>query len=130
MLATVAFGPLFSNLTRRGIITSGPYRFTKHPAYLAKNTGWWLYELPAFFAEGLGGAIRRAIMLGCFSAIYLARARCEERLLSHDPVYRAYVRYVAANGILAVLKRRLTSHLPGRGDIGDGVRDRERGGAI
>lgn len=30
-LSTVAFGLRFSNLTYRGIITGGPYRFSKHP---------------------------------------------------------------------------------------------------
>ncbi|MGY3611445.1 hypothetical protein ACWGRJ_47265, partial [Bradyrhizobium sp. Lot11] len=40
--ATVAFGPRFSNLTHRGIITTGPYRFLKHPAYVSKNIAWWL----------------------------------------------------------------------------------------
>ena len=44
--ATVAFGLRFSNLTYRGVLTNGPYRFTKHPAYLAKNTFWWLETLP------------------------------------------------------------------------------------
>ena len=44
--ATIAFGARFSNLTHRGIITAGPYRFTKHPAYLAKNLSWWLITLP------------------------------------------------------------------------------------
>ncbi|MEP6870011.1 MAG: protein-S-isoprenylcysteine methyltransferase, partial [Novosphingobium sp.] len=31
--ATVAFGIRFSNLTYRGVLTNGPYRFTRHPAY-------------------------------------------------------------------------------------------------
>ena len=38
--ATVIFGLRFSNLTYRGVITNGPYRFTRHPAYLAKNLFW------------------------------------------------------------------------------------------
>ena len=36
----------FSNLTHRGIITNGPYRYSKHPAYLAKNLSWWLVSMP------------------------------------------------------------------------------------
>src|SRR5699024_9622487 len=31
--ASASFGLRFSNLTHRGILTNGPYRFTKHPAY-------------------------------------------------------------------------------------------------
>ena len=44
--ATLAFGIRFSNLTYRGVLTNGPYRFTRHPAYLSKNTFWWLSTLP------------------------------------------------------------------------------------
>jgi hypothetical protein len=35
--STIAFGARFSNLTHRGIITNGPYRYSKHPAYLASR---------------------------------------------------------------------------------------------
>lgn len=38
--ATVTFGLRFSNLSHRGVFTSGPYRWTKHPAYLSKNVSW------------------------------------------------------------------------------------------
>jgi protein-S-isoprenylcysteine O-methyltransferase Ste14 len=40
--ATVAFGLRFSNLTYRGVLTNGPYAFTRHPAYLSKNAFWWM----------------------------------------------------------------------------------------
>src|SRR5258708_15442670 len=46
VLATVAFGVRFSNLTHRGILTHGPYRYTKHPAYVSKNLSWWLAAAP------------------------------------------------------------------------------------
>ena len=39
-------GPRFSNLTHRGILTHGPYAWSKHPAYLSKNLFWWLSSLP------------------------------------------------------------------------------------
>ncbi|MBK9081535.1 MAG: hypothetical protein IPL88_05370 [Rhizobiales bacterium] len=105
LAATVAFGPLFSNLTRRRIVTSGPYALTKHPAYLAKNAGWWIAELPALLAVHPVEALRRAAMLACVSAIYYARAVTEERLLGADPVYRAYAAHIAREGLLARLKR-------------------------
>jgi protein-S-isoprenylcysteine O-methyltransferase Ste14 len=105
LLATVAFGPLFSNLTRRAIVTVGPYAYTKHPAYLAKNLSWWILQLPSLLGDSLVGATRRAIMLAAVNAIYFARARCEERLLAHDPIYRAYADYIASHGLLAVLRR-------------------------
>ena len=44
--ATIAFGIRFSNLTYRGVLTNGPYRFTRHPAYLSKNLFWWCGTLP------------------------------------------------------------------------------------
>jgi protein-S-isoprenylcysteine O-methyltransferase Ste14 len=113
LLATAAFGPLFSNLTRRAIITSGPYRFTKHPAYVSKNFGWWLTELPSFFEGSFDDTIRRAIMLGCISAIYVVRARCEERLLAQDPAYCAYAEYIAKRGIAAMLVRAAANALRG-----------------
>ena len=107
--ATVAFGPRFSNLTHRGIITSGPYRFMKHPAYVSKNIAWWLVAIPSFIAGGLAEGLARAGMLAIVSCIYLLRARAEERMLSVDPAYRDYATTVAENGLLAMAKRRLTS---------------------
>ncbi|MCW1750535.1 methyltransferase family protein [Rhizobium acaciae] len=107
--ATVAFGPRFSNLTHRGIITSGPYRFMKHPAYVSKNIAWWLVAIPGFLASGLAEGLARAGMLAIVSLIYVMRARAEERMLSRDPAYRDYAERVAAHGLLAMAKRRLKS---------------------
>ena len=50
--ATVAFGLRFSNLTHRGILTHGPYAWTKHPAYLSKNAYWWLATMPFLVTTG------------------------------------------------------------------------------
>lgn len=105
--ATVAFGPRFSNLTHRGIITGGPYRFTKHPAYLAKNAAWWLFSLPGFLASGFPEGMFRAGMLAIISFIYLQRARAEERMLGADPAYRAYAETVAAHGLFGAVRRLL-----------------------
>ncbi|MBB3644032.1 protein-S-isoprenylcysteine O-methyltransferase Ste14 [Rhizobium sp. BK619] len=110
--ATIAFGPRFSNLTHRGIITSGPYRFLKHPAYVSKNISWWLFATPSFIASGLAEGLARAGMLAIVSLIYLLRARAEERMLSRDPAYRQYAETVAAHGLLAMAKRRLAPTVP------------------
>ncbi|MBY3189064.1 hypothetical protein HFO41_23445 [Rhizobium leguminosarum] len=110
--ATVAFGPRFSNLTHRGIITSGPYRFIKHPAYVSKNIAWWLFAAPSFIASGLTEGLARAGMLAVVSLIYVMRARAEERMLSRDPAYRDYVESVATHGLLAMAKRRLAPTAP------------------
>jgi protein-S-isoprenylcysteine O-methyltransferase Ste14 len=103
LLATAAFGPQFSNLTRRGIMTSGPYRYTKHPAYVGKNLGYWINEAPFLLTTSLPNAITRIVMLLGVNAIYVARARCEERLLAQDPVYGDYAAYISRFGALARL---------------------------
>lgn len=103
--ATLAFGARFSNLTHRGIITSGPYRFTKHPAYLAKNLSWWLISMPFMLEGDLLDALRRSLLLGLLGTIYYLRAKTEERHLALDPVYGQYADWIAAHGLLRGLDR-------------------------
>jgi protein-S-isoprenylcysteine O-methyltransferase Ste14 len=100
--ATVIFGCRFSNLTHRGVITNGPYRFTKHPAYIAKNISYWLISLP-FLSGGGAEALRHAALLSMLNGIYALRAWTEERHLSRDPVYRSYARWLAKHGLFARL---------------------------
>jgi protein-S-isoprenylcysteine O-methyltransferase Ste14 len=106
-LSTVAFGLRFSNLTHRGIITSGPYRFTKHPAYLAKNLSWWLISVPFVSELGAAAALRNCCLLGLLNLVYYARARTEERHLSRDPTYVAYALWINEHGLLRSLARLL-----------------------
>jgi protein-S-isoprenylcysteine O-methyltransferase Ste14 len=107
-LCTVSFGLRFSNLTHRGIITGGPYRFSKHPAYLAKNLSWWLISVPFVSEQGLSAALRNCCLLGLLNCVYYARARTEERHLSRDPTYVAYALWINEHGLL----RRLARVLP------------------
>ncbi len=88
--ATVAFGLRFSNLTHRGIITHGPYIFTKHPAYVSKNAFWWLATLPFLTNGSVVDMIRNTAVLAAISGVYYWRARTEEKHLMADPAYRAY----------------------------------------
>jgi protein-S-isoprenylcysteine O-methyltransferase Ste14 len=121
--ATVAFGLRFSNLTHRGILTHGPYRFTKHPAYLSKNLFWWLATLPPLVTTGLWtDSIRNTCILGLIGAVYYWRARTEEAHLGADPAYRAYAAWMAEHGAITSALRRLghalrpspdRRHLPG-----------------
>ncbi|NGQ89460.1 DUF1295 domain-containing protein [Rhodobacter sp. HX-7-19] len=98
--ATAQFGCRFSNLTHRGIITSGPYRWTKHPAYVFKNISWWLIAIPFIPGDGeWQTAVRNCLLLAGVSGIYVLRARTEERHLSMDPDYVAYARWIEENGI-------------------------------
>lgn len=97
--ATVAFGIRFSNLTHRGILTHGPYAFSKHPAYVSKNLFWWFALLPFLATTGnMVDMIRNTALLAIISGIYYWRARTEERHLSEDPAYRAYAAWMARNG--------------------------------
>ncbi len=104
-LSTIAFGLRFSNLTHRGIITSGPYRLTKHPAYLTKNLSYWMISVP--FVEPLGWqvALAHCAALAAVNLLYYLRAKTEERHLMRDPDYRAYTAWIARHGIVARLKR-------------------------
>lgn len=106
--ASIAFGLRFSNLTNRGIITNGPYRYVKHPAYLAKNLSWWFVAIP-FVAhdQQYGTAIRCILMLLVMNFIYYLRAKTEERHLSHDPVYLDYLQAIKTHGLAAQCKRTL-----------------------
>ena len=92
--STVAFGARFSNLTHRGIITNGPYLYTKHPAYLAKNLSWWLIAMP-FMPSGNGAQLLRSCtLLGLLNAVYYLRAKTEERHLALDPMYEQYTQWI------------------------------------
>lgn len=104
-LSTVAFGLRFSNLTARGIITDGPYRFSKHPAYLSKNLSWWMISVP-FVATAPVLALTNCLQLLLVNAIYYARARTEEAHLSRDPDYVRYALWMNEHGLLAWLGRR------------------------
>lgn len=114
--ATMAFGIRFSNLTYRGVLTNGPYKFSRHPAYLSKNLFWWCAGMPFVVSPAsLVESIRNAFFLSCVSAIYFWRAKTEERhLLAEDPKYREYYDWMDQHGLVtarlnrawAALKRR------------------------
>ncbi len=117
--ATMAFGLRFSNLTYRGVLTHGPYRYTRHPAYLAKNAFWWLSTLPFLVTTGsLTDTIRNTFFLGCVSAIYYWRARTEEaHLLREDAKYRQYHAWMARHGLVTAPLTRLVGRLRPRGPV-------------
>jgi protein-S-isoprenylcysteine O-methyltransferase Ste14 len=110
--ATVVFGIRFSNLTHRGILTHGPYAWTKHPAYVSKNLFWWLATLPFLATTGNPiDMIRNTVLLGLVSGVYYWRAKTEERHLMADPDYREYAAWMERNGPLPRLLRKIR---PGR----------------
>jgi protein-S-isoprenylcysteine O-methyltransferase Ste14 len=96
--ATIAFGLRFSNLTHRGILTHGPYAWSRHPAYLSKNLFWWISTIPVLSTGSLVDAARATILMGVVSAIYYWRARTEEKHLGTDPDYQAYSAWMDRHG--------------------------------
>ncbi len=86
--ATVALGFKFSNLTNRGIISHGPYKYIRHPAYTAKNIAWFTdttYVLTNIWAS---------LAFFIWSSIYIMRALTEEKHLEKDIEYRKYQKKV------------------------------------
>lgn len=82
--ATLALGVRFSNLSNKGIVTRGPYRWVRHPAYLCKNAAWWLEKLPTM------ADFHNVLPLLAWNAVYVIRGLTEERHLRADPAYRVY----------------------------------------
>lgn len=117
--ATVIFGMRFSNLTYRGVITNGPYRFTRHPAYLSKNLFWWCSTLPFLVTSGSSvDVIRNTVFLACVSGVYYWRARTEEaHLLGEDAKYREYHAWMQQHGLITARLARLTRRLRPRGPV-------------
>ena len=115
--ATFAFGIRFSNLTYRGVITNGPYRYTRHPAYLSKNAFWWLSVMPFLVTSGsFVDMVRNTVFLAAVSGIYYWRARTEEaHLLGEDPKYRAYYDWMQQHGLVTSRLARLWTGLRPRG---------------
>jgi hypothetical protein len=99
VLSDISLGNRYSNLTHRGIVTGGMYRFSKHPNYIAQNLFWIMTILPFCSDEGFAASARYTVVYIGIMIIYFLRARTEERHLSHDPQYVAYALWMNENGI-------------------------------
>ena len=91
--ASLALGLRASNLTNRGIVTTGPYRWMRHPAYVAKNVSWWIGAIPLLLvlaSTNPWGLVPVVLGTAAWTAIYVLRAFTEERHLGSDPDYQAY----------------------------------------
>jgi hypothetical protein len=100
-----SFGLRASNLTNRGIITNGVYRYCKHPVYLVKCIAWFVIWLPPFEGGTILGGARLTLLWACVCGIYLLRGWVEERLLSDDPAYVAYALWIDRHGLFARVGR-------------------------
>lgn len=105
--ASVALNFKASNLTHRGIVVHGPYRFIRHPAYVCKNLAWWIGLVPALIAAADVSFLSALAVVGSmfgWSVIYYMRALTEEdHLRGVDGEYDAYcqkVRYRFIPGVI------------------------------
>jgi len=103
--ATVQFGVRFSNLTNRGVLTNGVYAWTKHPAYITKNTMWWFIAVPFFVTTDWEDALRACLHLALTNYVYYCRAKTEEKHLSEDEIYRRYVTWIDGHGVVAKIRQ-------------------------
>jgi len=109
--ATISLGGKASNLTNRGIVTTGAYGVVRHPSYAAKNLTWWIMGIPFIFSPQILSAYSNStfihfvlndlpkafiplLSLCAWSGIYYLRAITEERHLSKYPDYQIYAEKV------------------------------------
>lgn len=96
--ASIALGLKASNLTNRGIVSSGPYKYFRHPAYVCKNLAWWIGGLPILILAITNGDLKTffyaLLSLGVWTYIYYLRAKTEENHLSLDTDYIEYKKKV------------------------------------
>ena len=104
--ASIALGLRASNLTNRGIVSRGPYRFVRHPAYVTKNLTIWIAALPAIadaFSRSVADGFWVLTSLAAWTLVYVVRALTEERhLLMMDGYaeYKERVRFRFVPGLL------------------------------
>jgi protein-S-isoprenylcysteine O-methyltransferase Ste14 len=87
-----------SNLTNRWIVKKWPYKYIRHPAYIAKNLSWWIWWLPLLIWNIYTSQYKHFFIvlfsLIAWSSIYYLRAITEEKHLSKDDDYKAYKKIV------------------------------------
>ncbi|WP_276135160.1 methyltransferase family protein [Polluticoccus soli] len=87
--ASVSLGARASNLTNRGIVSKGAYKFVRHPAYISKVAAWWVTLIPL-----LGENPAVVTGMAVWTVVYFLRAITEERHLMQDEEYMAYCQKV------------------------------------
>jgi protein-S-isoprenylcysteine O-methyltransferase Ste14 len=103
--STLSFGIRFSNLSWRGLVDTGLYKYTKHPAYISKNLYWWMYTIPFIGAETWLETTRNILGMTTLSLIYLLRAKTEERHLLQFKEYQEYSKEIEAKGAISKIKK-------------------------
>src|SRR5436309_2659667 len=88
LVSLLAIGRLFGiRPALRGLVTSGPYRFVRHPMYLSYVLADIGYNLQEWNSVTL-----LLVFVGWASLVY--RIQAEERVLSQHPEWSAYVALV------------------------------------
>jgi len=105
--ATASFGLRWSNLTNRGVVTCGPYRWMKHPDYMSKVCFFWLTSAPFLADVPVQTQIAATAGMIVVTMIYFGRAKAEELHMSEDPDYVRYATALNTRGICAPLYRML-----------------------
>jgi protein-S-isoprenylcysteine O-methyltransferase Ste14 len=87
-----------SNLTNRWIVAKWPYKYIRHPAYLAKNFARALWALPIIILTIKDFEILKLLFIILSTilrfTIYYFRAKTEEEHLSQDKDYQEYKKKV------------------------------------
>lgn len=105
--ATVCFGLRFCNLSNRGLISHGPYRLMKHPAYFAHAANAWIITLVFMPAAGIELSLSQLLVPVAFTLLYWLRSVTEEQHMREDPDYVAYADWIDRNGLVARARRLL-----------------------
>ena len=106
-LSGATFGIRFSNVTYRGLITSGPYKYSKHPQYIAKMLNRFLTILPFIGYASILGMFQGMLGFIILLFIYFLRARTEENHLTAFPEYVAYANWMNENGIFRWIGKKM-----------------------
>lgn len=102
---TMTFGIRFSNLTYRGLMSTGLFRFTKHPQYVSKLANRFLVFVPFMSLNGVAGAAWTMFLFGLVCLLYYVRARTEENHLSIHDDYARYAELMNERSVFAPLAR-------------------------
>ncbi len=94
-----------ANISSRGILTTGPFAFTRHPIYVSKCFQWACLYFPFLNAIGVLNSIQSGFLFLLVCAIYTGRALGEERLLATDEKYVRYALYMDARSMFAFVGR-------------------------
>ena len=100
-----AVGIRAANISSRGIITTGLFRYTRHPIYVSKGFQWAFIYFPFLNVLGILNSLQSIILFLLVCAIYAGRALSEERLLATDEAYVKYALYMDDHSIFAFVGR-------------------------